>query len=309
MTEILPFDLGEIIHQELLRDRRPNDHLLHASSHIMGSLRHAQLDVAGAPKKTSALLDEFVLKTGTLWHEWIHNTLRGLGVPYMAEVNLTPWLPKGWGGTADALVWHPELKAFTLLDFKTIKGEGMKFIRNDGAKSEHIAQASAYWYAARKMGLPMVKRIGVLYLPKNATRDKDELIEALLVDFVPLAAKPLDMEMKRRAGRVSEYITSLGFNVADQVVRPLRDYLTDALEPVQERVQKKYLDRATGTWDVKLIPHWSAAYCPFSEELCGCGTQGSTKIGFFDTDGEYIPRKGFEDVPVTVEPPEPTWRP
>ena len=96
-ANLLPFDLGEIIHTELVKERRPNDHLLHASSHIRGSLRHAQLDVVGAPKRTSALLDEFVLKTGQLWHEWLHNTLRSLGVPYMAEVNLTPWLPSPEG--------------------------------------------------------------------------------------------------------------------------------------------------------------------------------------------------------------------
>lgn len=306
MADLLPFDLGEVIHQELLRERRPNDYLLHASSHIMGSIRHAQLDVAGAPKRTSALLDEFVLKTGSLWHEWLHDTLRGLGVPYMAEVNLTPWLPAGWGGTADALIWNPELKGWVLNDWKTIKGEGLKFIRRDGAKPEHIAQTSAYWYAARKMGLPMVKRIAVLYLPKNDTRSKDELIEPLLVDFAPLPAKQLHGEMKKRSGRVSEYIESLPFDPTDPVevnVRPLSDWVTDALEPVQERVQRAYLDKPSGTWELKLVPHWSAGFCPFHVELCDCSTQGTTKIGYWDIDGEYIPRTGYEHIEPAVEAP------
>lgn len=294
---LLPFDLGEIIHTELLKDRRPNDYKLHASSHIMGSLRHAQLDVAGAPKRTSVLLSEITLKTGTLWHEWLHDTLRRLGVGYMAEVNMTPWLPPGWAGTADAFIWRPDIKGFVLVDFKTTKGEALKFIRRDGAKPEHIAQASAYWHAAKKMGIPLARAIGVLYLPKNDTRSKDELIEPILVDFEPLPAKQLHAEMRLRWGRVSEYVTSLGGKPGQEVrARPLAGWVTDALEPVQDLVQRIFLDRATGMRDVKLVPHWSAAYCPFPEELCDCSTQGTTKIGFYDTDGEYFPRRGFEDI-------------
>lgn len=306
MADLLPFDLGEIIHTELLKERKPNDHLLHVSSHITGSLRHAQLDVAGAPKRMSALLDELVLKTGSLWHEWLHNTLRGLGIPYMAEVNLTPFLPAGWSGTADALVWHPERKGYVLVDFKTTKGEALRFIRQDGAKEEHIAQTSAYWHAAKKMGLNMVERIAVLYLPKNDTRSKDELIEPLLVDFAPLPAKTLHATMEQRAARVFEYVDSLGFDpkTEGQSIRPLSDWVTDALEPEQERVQRRFRDKATGLWELKLVPHWSTAYCPYPEELCACSTQGTTKIGYWDIDGQYIPRTGYEDIVVTVDPPE-----
>jgi hypothetical protein len=176
MTDLLPIDLGELFHQELLKSSRPNDHKLHASSYLKGSLRHAQLDVAGAPKRTSELLNEITLMTGTLWHQWMHDTLRQAGVPYMAEVNLTPWMPAGWGGTADFLIWNPELKAFVLTDAKTTKGESLKFIRRDGAKPEHVAQTSIYWHAAKKMGIPLAKIIGVLYWPKNDVRGA-ELIE------------------------------------------------------------------------------------------------------------------------------------
>lgn len=304
MQEILPFSLGEMFHQELLRERRPEDFLAHASSHMTGSLRHAQLDVAGAPRKFNPLLSEITLKTGTLWHEWFHRTLRDLGVPYMAEVNMTPWLPEGWAGTLDALVWHPELKAFVLVDFKTTKGEGLKFIRRDGAKAEHIAQTSAYWHAARKMGVPLAKAVGILYWPKNDTRSKDELIEPLLVDFEPLPAKALHSDMKKRWGRISEYVTSLGGEPGHPVnVQPLEGWVTDALEPVQEREQRIYYDRQLGHYDVKLVPSWTAAYCKFPEELCDCGTQTTTKIGMFDIDGEYLPRKGYEHIEPVVAPP------
>lgn len=307
---LVPFDLTEVIHQELTRQRRENDHLAHASSHLKGSLRHAQLDVAGAPKRTNPLLSEITLMTGTLWHEWIHDTLRRLGVPYMAEVNMTPWLPPGWAGTADALIWSPEHKAFVLRDFKTSKGESMRYIRQGGAKEEHIAQVSLYWHAAKKMGIPLVKEAEVYYLPKNDTRSKDEIVEPILASFTPLPAKQLHAEAKQRWGRISEYTRSLGGEPGQPTPkpdRPLKGWLTDELEPVQQRTQRVYFDRATGTHEVKLVPHWSAAFCPFPNELCDCSTQGTTKVGYFDIDGEWIPRKGYEDVELTVDPP--AWQP
>lgn len=307
---LLPLDLTEVVHQELQRERRPEDGLMHASSHITGSLRHAQLDVAGAPKLQSELLQDITLKTGTFWHEWLHDTLRRLGVPYMAEVNMTPWLPAGWGGTLDALFWNPELKAFVLADFKTSKGESMKYIRRDGAKEEHRLQTSAYWHAARRMGVPLAKAVTVFYLPKNDTRSKDELIEPILVDFEPMPARQLHAEMKRRRQRVDEYIESLPPVYRTTGSRDMSSprsldlWITDELEPVQERQQRVYYDSRTGMWELKLVPHWSTAYCPFPEELCDCSTQGTTKIGFYDLDGTYYPRKGFEDIEPEVMPPD-----
>ena len=80
-------------------------------------------------------------------------------------------------------------------------------------------------------------------------------------------------------------------------------WITDELEPVQQREQRVYFDRKTETYEVKLVPHWSAAYCPYPDSLCDCSTQSTTKIGFYDIDGEYIQRTGFEDIEPTVEPP------
>jgi hypothetical protein len=300
-VNILPFDLTEIISTELQRQRRPHDDLLHASSHITAPLRHVQLDVAGAPRVPNELIREFPLWIGQMMHEWIHDTLRKLGVPYMAEVNLTPWLPISWGGTADALVYNPEFKAFVLTDFKTQKGEGMRYIVRDGAKVEHKAQTSAYWYAAKKMGLPLAKVIGVYYLPKNDTRSKDELIEPVLMDFEPLPVKELHATMRARAKGVASYVSSL----PKPNPRPLavKDYLTDELAPVADRVQKLYFDRKTETWDVKLVPHWTSMFCEFPNELCNCSEQSTTKIGMYDIDGEtYIPRTGYEDIEPEVSP-------
>lgn len=307
---VLPFDLTEILLAELRRNRRPNDGLLHASSHLTGSLRHAQLDVVGAPKVESELLSEVTLMTGTMWHDYIHRALVSSGVPYMAEVNLTPWLPIGWGGTLDALVLNPDITAFVIVDFKTIKGEGLRFIEKDGAKQEHIWQTSLYWHGVKKMlggTAKLAKTVAVYYLPKNDTRSKDDIIMPVLVDFEPLPLSEVMATARFRAEAVEAYKDSLCTTACDfangEQPATLEGYLTPELAPAQERVQRIFFDRKTDTWDVKLMPHWSAAYCPFPVELCDCSTQGQTKIGMYDTDGvTYIPRSGYEDIVPTVTP-------
>ena len=300
-NELLPFDLTEIVANELEKGRRANDGLMHASSHINGSLRHAQLDVAGAPTIERALVGEFALWIGTMMHNWLHNTLRDIGIPYMAEVNVTPWMPRGWGGTADFVVWNPELKGFVLVDFKSQKGEGMRFIERGGAKEDHIYQASAYWHALRNMGLPMVEKAAVFYMPKNETRGKDDIVLPVLADFAPIRAETLTARMVERRAAVDSYLDSLP--ASNPHPRQLEDYVTDALAPVQEREQRIFFEKDTHTWTVKLMPHWSTAYCPYDSELCNCSDQGQTKIGIFDVDGTtYIARKGYEDVHPTVFP-------
>jgi hypothetical protein len=308
MSAVLPFDFTEIICEELDAGRRPNDGLLHASSHLTGSLRHAQLDVVGAPKVESDLISNLRMFTGTMYHTWLADTMRKQGIPFMAEVNLTPWMPLGWGGTADYLILNPDLDAFVLADLKTTKGEGMFYIKRDGAKLEHKWQLSMYWHAAKKMfggTAKIAKVVAVLYLPLNDTRNKEEAIEPTLVDFEPIPLDELLATATFRAEAVAEYKSSIG--LGSVIVRgpeqmELADFLTDKLAPVQERVQTLYFDRKTETYDVKLMPHWSAQFCPFPEELCDCNTQGQTKIGYYDTDGTYIARTGYEEIVPTVAP-------
>ena len=190
MNDLISVDLAGIMEVELQRSQRLDDGKLHPSTHLAAPLRHAQLDRAGAPKKPRPFAEEMTLHIGTTIHEWLHNAMRRQGVPYMAEVNLTPWMQDGWAGTADAIIWQPEYKAFVLVDFKTTKGEALRFRRSGGASEEHILQTSVYWHALKKMGIPLVKKIGVLYIPKNAVRGTDEALP-LLLDFDPLPVRAL----------------------------------------------------------------------------------------------------------------------
>jgi hypothetical protein len=285
----------ELLERELRKDRRPNDGLLHASSHFTGSLRHVQLGVAGAPQIERPFAQEMPLYLGTYMHELIHRAKRGR--PYMAEVDVSPWMPDGWGGTADSVEFDPGVELFFLDDYKTTKGESLRYIEQDGAKDDHKAQTSLYWYALVDMGLPMADVIRVWYLPKNDVGTKG--LEPLPVDFKPLPRRPLYAEAAFRKRRVDEYIETLGGYKYEEC----ENWITSELEPVQERHQKLFYDKATETWDLKLVPHWSAAYCPFPDELCDCSAHGIEKIGMFDVDGTtYLPRKGYEDVEPEVFP-------
>lgn len=66
--------------------------------------------------------------TGTMWHQWAHESLVAAGQPFMQEVRLDPWMPEGWSGTADWIFYVPERWAFKLRDMKTIKGDGLAWI-------------------------------------------------------------------------------------------------------------------------------------------------------------------------------------
>lgn len=302
MTGLLPLDLTEVIYEELLAGRRENDGLLHPSGHLRGSLRHTQLDVAGAPKLPQALIREVPMWTGTMWHEYIQGRLKRLGVPCMQEVNLTPWLPPGWGGTADLFIWNPSLRAFVLVDLKTTKGDSLKWIRKDGAKLEHVWQVSSYWHAAKKAGWPLAKEALLYYLPMSDTRDQYESAEPLEIEVSPIPLSELRPHMKTRQEAVQAYLDSLPFGHEVGVPLPLDDYLTDELAPVQEREQKLWFERRTGQWKLKLSPNWSTRFCAFPLEVCDCSTQRETIVGAWAPDGDYIPRDGFEDIVPELAP-------
>ena len=314
----LPFDPVEVISTMLEDDRRPPDGLLHPSMHLVGSLRHAQLDIAGAPKIPNPLVAQMRLMSGNFWHRAIHDELRRRGIPYIAEADITPWIPEGWAGKPDALVVRPmgRRATYALLDVKTQKGEGMRFLAEGGAKDEHIWQTSMYWHGARRMGLPMGPEIVVLYLPFNEVRGRT--VEPLLIPFEPIPWRQLDAEARRRRKAVHAYEDSLPFLSVGRAIRAgvaLDDeqatmlhvvepdkWLTPALAPEQERVQKLRYDRVNDMWELLLVPHWSAAYCEFPDELCGCRNQGQTKLGTFDRDGTYYERTGYEHIRPEIEP-------
>lgn len=268
--------------------------------------------MAGAPSLASELLSDITLETGRFWHRFMGEALVKRGIPFMQEVDLTPWLPKGWGGRADWLIWHPEYQAFALGDLKTKKGEGMRFVSESGISEEYIWQLSAYWYAAREMGLPLIEGLAIYYLPKNDAPNKYERIEPKLVETRVLPEDEVLGEMEYRRARVDEYLlevkgdgkTDPGTLFFAEQMGEGPGYVVDSLEPPLERIQKYWWQKKTQTFDVKLVPHWSTAYCPYPNELCDCSEQGTTKIGEYRLDGLYKPRKGYEDIEPTVRPTE-----
>lgn len=283
-SALFPYDLPGIFLGEIEKQKRPTDGLLHASSDLTGSLRHVMLRAVGAPSKSRSIASGIRLMHGTLWHEWFHQTLIKRGVPFFHELNLTDHMPEGWSGTADWVFWHPEYHAFCLGDLKTSKGEALYWINKDGAKNEHIWQLSAYFYALVAMGLPMVKGMGVMYWPMNDTTDGDVILPSIQ-EVEPLPEDVVLGRMNTRWAEVQAYLNG----EAD-------------LAPVQERVQKVVWSKQQGVFNLTLVPHWSARFCDWSSEYCTCSEQGTTKIGHYTLEGEFVPREGYEDVNPLVRP-------
>lgn len=322
---MLPYDITELLRSRLSRDRRPPDGLLHPSGDLIGSLRHAQLRAAGAPTIESDVVSDTRLMTGTMWHSFFESVFNAARLPVMTEVKLDRWLPEGWSGTADWLIWNNEPYpngAFILGDLKTIKGEGMKYVQYEGIKDEHMWQLSAYWYALEAMGLPLVKGFAVYYLPQNAPIGEN--VEPSLQVGMPLPREQVIGRMEGRWKATQAYLA--GVKAKRQALqssssggagstRGLDVFINEHLAPEQDRVQIIRWVGKESKWEVKLAPHWSAMFCPYPTELCDCRSQGITKIGEFilGTDHDlqtdvkkpqvvYAARKGYEHVDPTVEP-------
>lgn len=305
---MFPVDVVKLLESGLHEEYRPRENLS-VSSHLNGSLRHAMLDMAGAKQKPKTLMDEITLKTGDFWHEWLTEELHKARYPFMSEIRVNPWLPEGWSGRVDWVLFDPDLRGWVLVDIKTTKGEGIPWIERGGAKLEHIWQVSAYWHALLNMGLDMVKGCAVFYLPKNAVKGVD--VHPTLQEIDPLPEDEVVGRMVERQELVQEYLAEIEAERERWSVEtgehPMSyptddDILNSKLAPVQDRLQKLFWNKQQGVFDVKLVPHWSAEFCPFEEELCDCSAQGQTKIGHYKLDEEYEARKDYELIEPGVRP-------
>jgi hypothetical protein len=296
---MLQFDLNEILREELLSGDRPEDGMMHPSGDIVGPLRHTMLRMAGAPEKPDTIASQIRLETGTMWHARIGKMLEKRGLPVMREVSATAGLPPGWAGTADLMFWSEADRGFVLCDVKTTKGEGLTYIARDGIKTEHYHQLSAYWNAFAELGYPMVNRALVWYIPMNEDYKVVGGVEPLIPEVMPMEYASMWPLMNQRRHLVDEYLESQIFQFlnakdGDNV------FLTDKLAEPMPREQKLFKDK--DKWNLTLIPHWSAMFCPYDDSLCNCGgDEGdakTTKIGHFEAQGGawvYVPRAGYED--------------
>jgi len=289
------------------------------------------LSVVGAPTLPRHLVEDIRLRTGTMWHEYIGSLLTTAGVPYMAEVSLRPWMPEGWSGTADLLFWNPELEGWYLVDIKTTKGEGMQWIEKDGMKEEHLWQASSYWHGCVRSGLPMIDRFGILYLPMSMVYG-ESMPNPSIQEGRPIAENVIIPHMEERTAACRAFMESTEADLTpkqwlsimghgDATLDEVREaFETAGLAPEQEMVQKLFWGGKDkrNQWDLKLVPHWSAQFCPYPDTLCACNTRKPYKVGHW-TVGEknasgkviegagpetltYTPRKGFEEIEPDVMP-------
>lgn len=296
MSSLLPVDLPNLFLGELEKQKREPDGKLHASSDLCQPLRYVQLRAAGAPEVGRSIASNIRLLHGTLWHEWFHQTLQSAGIRFRFEEKLDEYMPEGWSGTADWIFWHPSYSAWVLGDLKTIKGEGIHWINQGGAKSDHIWQLSAYWHALAAKGDPLVEGFGVMYWPMNDTSDSVDIVPTMQ-ECTPLPESAVVTRMVERSQAVESYL---------RAVTRTGEYLNDELADLPPREQKVLWNGGMSVFDVKLVPTWYERFCDFSEELCP--RRGSEKVGHYTLEGEYVPRSGREEVEPTVSPTESQYK-
>jgi hypothetical protein len=252
------------------------------------------------------------MENGTMWHRRLFSTLVDQGIPFMQEVKLNRWMNVGWSGTADLIFWDADKGGFVLGDLKTMRGEGLRWIARDGAKTEHMWQCSAYWYAFYDAGFPLVNGFSVFYLPTSSGgSDVTAPIEA---ECTPLSRESVYGQMDARWMATARYLESLVWGHPDTGQAFLSGsytaeacFVTPELAPIMPREQKLSWNDKTKVFDLKLYPHWSAQYCPYDDTLCACSSQGINKIGHYNLDQEYVPYKDSEELAL-ITPSEKDYR-
>lgn len=304
----MPDSLGllDLLYDDLAADDWGSDGLLHASE-LADPLRHVQLRMAGAPRLPKTYAELVVLETGKMWHKRLAEAWERKGVRLLAEVPMAEGLPEGWGGSADFLVWDASRRGFVLYDLKTTKSAGLQYIHRDGAKTEHIWQTSCYWWALKRMGFPVLNRIGIIYLPKDEDYSLEGGAQPVMAVVKPLDEEKVLERMAEMKSAVGTYLDSLDTLGLHYMVKHPELFVTDALAPPMPREQRIFKNKEL--WEVKLVPHWTAMFCPYTDDLCDCGHNLSgdrtTKIGHFAQEGNawiYKPRKGYEDFTPKVKP-------
>jgi hypothetical protein len=191
------------------------DGLLHPSTHLGCEIEmcHDFDPDIEMKKQTTASLQR--LLTGTLWHAWLAGAwLSGdwEGLEPRVEVKMGEGLPKGWQGSCDLLLGQfgdgvlsePE---WTVMDYKTVAGNGLSFINLDVPKPEQHMQISAYWHAANIMGYKLMPEVCIVHLPVSAAQYKE--IEPPIEQWCkPLPQNKVFGEMKRRSQILKHYLTA-----------------------------------------------------------------------------------------------------
>lgn len=248
-------------------DREP-DGLLHCSKHIWWPVRFSQLEAVGTPTEPLEFLDRINMLTGTLHHTFIESWLKKRKDRWWeliaSEVDLTPYLPTGWTGTADWVFFDKEADHFILGDLKTIKPEAIQYLQ--GIKKDHLLQLSCYYTALQKAGYNMAPEIFVFYLPKS------RLWSHRVIPQQPTSTPLTGMTMVMNA-------------IKDRVDRYKNEGL--GLEPMPDPSYKYSWNKLMSVFDVKEHPDWRELYtCPFNEQLCP--RTKVRKIGHWTLDKKWV---------------------
>lgn len=273
------FPWRDFIENLIREDEKVDDGLLHPSTHLGCEIAMCHDMDPDIPKKPKSYAQLMRLKTGTIWHAYLEEKLKGgewEGFEFITEAPATKGLPKGWAGTRDVLVGFlggggqiNEVGAFhQLTDFKTVQGTGLKFLTEE-PKPEHLRQTSAYYWSAVEEGFNMGPEVCVVHIPISPAPYGVQ-IEAVPIEqwFKPMPKAAIFGEMKRRSKILKTYFEEQAGQPYDPEFMPKQM----PLEPFTKT------DKRSGMTKEGYKPNWLVKYC--DSPVCACKGQTEEIVAY-----------------------------
>lgn len=235
---MINYDL--VLREYLEGEQREPDGLLHPSTHLDGNVRHAYLDVRKHPHLPMTLSNILRLKSGTWWHDFLDQALKG--TPTMRELDLGLWLPYGWAGTCDCLLYEPSTRRWRLKDYKTTDNMAKKL--EWGLPDTYRKQINAYWTAVNEMGLDVEYECDVVMIPIAGDTNHTHTFK-------------VDVEHPWDTITEMMVIHGMATNGVNGEMPPIPDDLI-------------HLRRNRQGVSIHRQNHMSRLHCPFPSDVCGC---------------------------------------
>lgn len=258
---------------EMVYKTKTPDGLLHPSTHLGCEIEmchdlHPDIEMQ---KQSTPSLQR--LLTGTLWHAWLTakwEQSEWEGLEPRCELKMGDGLPKGWQGSCDLLLGQfgdgiLSEAEWTVMDYKTVAGNGLSFINLDKPKPEQHMQISAYYHAADVMGYRLNPEVCIVHLPVSAAQYQ-EIAPPIEQWCKPLPRNVVFGEMKRRSQILKAYLAP-GIKAEGYPNQPQQ------LPLVQKTKTPKNKQPVTVEG-----PSWLVKYC--KSPMCACAGQTETVISY-----------------------------
>lgn len=294
----MSFSFEKLIKDGIQANNREPDYKLHPSTHLSIPLRRLELESIGYPKQKGKYDSSHRLLTGTLWHEWLEKLLTESGATVSLELNVTSWLPTGWAGRLDCLLWDKARGKHDLYDFKTT-GD-VTYVRRE-PKWEHVQQANLYMDAVASQ-IADCDKVYIVYIGMNTD---DVVVHECTLPRGQMAARAIDLYDKVKAYRLR---CGIGTFIDKPLLPTVEPDLFDIyLSPGLGKQERWVWNKFRKGWGAYYGPAPECKFCPYPSEVC-CASKSEEDqyLGiYYPHKSKFFPAKANIDYGEPfLEPPD-----